>query len=175
VRSKPWTTWIGSASIVALFSLAGCGPGVGGTGTGAALTAFGASAAPVCSSAIAVELDCAQAPAASGMGVNSGTLPIQFVDVAGQVTLDVNGNIGTLKSSCLRLQFGGEFGNDATGDGFFGSYQIDASGTDVLATVSTSPATGGLTVELRDLSGQVVVAPLLLHRAPVPLPAQGPC
>ncbi|HEY2189618.1 MAG TPA: hypothetical protein VGH48_13760, partial [Caldimonas sp.] len=68
MRSKPWTTWIGSASIVALFSLAGCGPGVGGTGTGAALTAFGASAASVCSSAIAVELDCAQAPAASGMG-----------------------------------------------------------------------------------------------------------
>jgi len=177
VRSELCRAWIG-ASIVAMLSLAGCGPGVGGTGTGgAAFTAFGASAAPVCSSAIAFEIGCAQAPAPSGPGTSSGALPVQFVDAAGQVTLDVEGNVARLASSCLRLVFDGEFGRSAAGDGFFGSYRVDADGVDVLATLSAlpTPGGGGLTVELRGVDGQVVAGPLLLHRALVAQSAPNPC
>lgn len=177
MRSELCRAWIG-ASIVAMLSLVGCGPGVGGTGTGgAAFTAFGASAASVCSSAIAFELGCAQAPASSGPGTSSGALPVQFVDAAGQVTLDVNGNVARLASSCLGLRFDGEFGRSAAGEGFFGSYQVDASGVDALATLSAlpTPGGGGLTVELRDVDGQLVAGPLQLRRAPVPQPAPNPC
>ena len=164
--------------MAALLLLAGCGPGVGGTGTGgAALSAFGASAASVCSSAVAFELGCAQAPAPSGPGTSSGVLPIQFVDAAGQVTLDVDGNDARLASSCLGLHFNGEFGRSAAGEGFFGTLQVDATGVDALATLSVLAARGGggLTVELRDVDGQLVAGPLLLRRAPVPQSAPNPC
>ncbi|HEY2189239.1 MAG TPA: hypothetical protein VGH48_11815 [Caldimonas sp.] len=177
MRAKLLRARLAGAGMFAALVLAGCGPGVGGTGTGgAAFTAFGASAESVCNGAIAAELDCAQAPAASGVTANSGTLPIEFVDVAGQVTLDLNGNVATLESSCQRLEFSGEFGRYAAGEGFFGTYHVDTSGIDAFAIVSASPAAGsGLTVELRDFSGQVVLGPLLLRRATVPLPAPSPC
>lgn len=177
MRSELCRAWIG-ASIAALLSLSGCGPGVGGTGTGgAALTAFGASAASVCSSAIAFELGCAQAPAPSGPGTSSGVLPIQFVDAAGQVTLDVDGNVARLASSCLGLHFSGEFGRSAAGEAFFGSFQVDANGIDALATLAALPASGGggLTVELREVDGHLVAGPLLLRRAAVALAAPNPC
>ena len=61
--------------------------------------------------------------------------------------------------------------------GFFGSYEIDGNGVDVLAALSTVPVAGGgaLTVELRDVDGQAIVGPVLLQRATGPLPAPGSC
>jgi hypothetical protein len=178
VKRKLCRAWLIGASIVGMLSLAGCGPGVGGTGTGAAaLTAFGASAAPVCNGALAAELTCAQAPAASAAG-GVGTLPVQFVDAAGQVTLDINGNLAKLEASCLRLRFDGEFGRSGgNAEGFFGSYEVDANGIDVLAALSAVPVPGGgaLTIELRGVDGNAVIGPMLLRRAMVPLPAPNPC
>ena len=167
------------ASIAAMLFFEGCGPGVGGTGTGdAALTAFGATAASVCSGALATELACSPAPAASAAVGAAGSLPVQFVDAAGQVTLDIDGNLATLRASCLRLRFGGEFGLSAgTAEAFFGSYEVDASGIDVLAALSAVPVAGGgaLTITLHGVDGQVLIGPLLLRRSPVPLPTPKSC
>lgn len=177
MRSKLCRAWLTSAWIVGMLSFAGCGPGVGGTGTGgAAFVAFGASATSVCNGAIAAELACSQAPVPSGPGA-TGTLPVQFVDAAGQITLDVNGNLAELEASCLRLRFNGEFGRGAGGaEGFFGSYEVDGNGIDVLAALSAVPVAGGaLTIELRDIDGHVAVGPVLLRRATAPLPAPNPC
>jgi hypothetical protein len=174
-----WTARSIGAWFVAatLLALPGCGPGVGGTGTGgAALTAFGATAASVCSSAIAIELGCAQAPGASGAGSSVGTLPLQLVDAAGRVTLDVDGNSATLASSCLKLRFDGEFGRRAAGDAFFGSFRVEGATGDVLASLAAAPAPGGgLTVELRDVDGNGVLGPVALHRATTVLPAPNGC
>jgi hypothetical protein len=167
------------AAIVLLLgalAIAGCGPGLGGTGTGAAaFDAFGASPAPVCGGAVAAALSCASAPAGPPP---SGTLPVQFSDAAGQVVLELNGNFARLDDSCLKLSFSGEFGSTAGGaQGFFGSYQVDSDGHDVLAALSTVPTGGGraLTVELQDVAARVVVGPVLLRRTTVPLLAPNPC
>jgi len=177
VRSKLGRALVASAWMLGALLLAGCGPGVGGTGTGdEAFAAFGASAAPVCGSAVAAELSCPSAPAVPVPP--AGTLPVQFVDAAGQVVLGLNGNLAQLDASCLRLHFSGEFGTGTGGlQGFFGSYEIGANGIDVLAALSTVPVAGGgaLTIELRDVDGQVAVGPVLLRRAIGPLPAPGPC
>ncbi len=176
MRSKLRRVCLASAWMLATLLLTGCGPGVGGTGTGdAAFEAFGVSAASVCIGPVAAELACPSLPAGP---VAVGTLPVQFVDAAGQVTLQVSGNLATLDASCLRLHFSGEFGSRASGaQGFFGSYQIGGNGFDVLAALSTVPAAGGgaLTIELRDVDGRVAVGPMLLQRATGPLPAPNPC
>jgi len=175
VRSKLRRTWLAPLWMLGALLFAGCGPGVGGTGTGdAAFEAFGVSAAPVCGGTVAAQLACPSTPAGP---VAVGTLPVQFVDAAGQVVLQVNGNLATLDASCLRLHFSGEFGSGTAGvQGFFGSYEVDGNGIDVLAAMSAVPVGGGgLTVVLRNVAGYVAVGPVLLHRATGPLPAPGPC
>ena len=167
---------VGAWTLGALL-FAGCGPGLGGTGTGdAALAAFGASAAPVCGGVVADALACPSAPA--GPPSSTGTLPVQFADAAGQVVLELSGNLAQLDDSCLKLHFSGEFGTAAGGaQGFFGSYEIDSNGLDVIAALSVVPASGGgaLTTELHDVHGLAVVGPVLLRRVTVPLRAPNPC
>ena len=180
MKAKTWNTWLGSAATAALLSLAACGPGVGGTGTGgAALTAFGATAASVCGSAFALELGCAQAPApapSGAIGSPMGTLPLQFVDASGRVTLDLDGNAATLLSSCLKLRFDGDFGHAASGEAFFGTVRFEASNGDALASLVAAPAAGGgLTVELRDVGGKTLLGPVVLRRAVIPVSAPSGC
>ena len=175
MRSKLRRAWLASAWALGMLVFAGCGPGVGGTGTGdAAFAAFNAMPASVCNGAIAGDLACPSLPAGPAP---TGTLPLQFVDAAGQVTLELNGNLAKLEASCLRLRFSGEFGVGTGGaQGFFGSYEVDGNGIDVLAAMSAVPVGGGgLTVVLRNVAGYVAVGPVLLHRATGPLPAPGPC
>jgi hypothetical protein len=177
---KTWNTWIASALVAATLSLTGCGPGVGGTGTGSgALTAFGATAASVCSSAFALELGCPMAPApapSSGVGSSMGTLPVQFVDASGRVTLDLDGNAAKLVSSCLHLRFDGEFGRAANGDGFFGTVHVDTGGADTLAALTAAPApAGSLTIELRDADGNILLGPVVVRRAIIPVSGPGGC
>ncbi len=177
MRSKLRRVCLASVWMLAALLFAACGPGLGGTGTGdAAFAAFGASAAPVCGGVVAGALACPSAPA--GPPPSTGTLPVQFADAAGQVVLELNGNLARLDDSCLKLHFSGEFGTAAGGvQGFFGSYEIDNNGLDVLAALSAVPAAGGgaLTIELHDVQGLPVVGPVLLRRVTVPLLAPNPC
>jgi len=178
MRSKLRRAWRASAWTLWMLLVAGCGPGVGGTGTGEApFGAFGVSAASVCNGAIAVALAC-PAPSLPAGPAATGTQPVQFVDAAGQVTLEVNGNLAKLDASCLRLHFSGEFGKGTgSNEGFFGSYQVNADGIDVLAALSAVPVSGGaaLTIELRDVNGRVAIGPVLLRHAIAPPPPPNPC
>jgi hypothetical protein len=166
------------ACALALLLLAGCGPGVGGTGTGEApLAAFDANEASVCSGAFAAALACPSLPTGPAA---AGTEPVQFVDAAGQVTLEVSANLATLDAACLRLRFSGEFGvskgASTTTEAFFGSYEVKGNGIHVLAALSAVPQAGGaLTIELRDIDGRIAVGPVLLRRATTPRPAPNPC
>jgi hypothetical protein len=149
---------------------------VGGTGTGdTAFTAFDANEASVCSGGFSAELACPSLPTGPAA---TGTQPVQFVDAAGQVKLEVNGNLATLDATCLRLRFSGEFGvGKGSAEGFFGSYEVEGNGVHVLAALSAVPQPGGaLTIELRDINGRIAVGPVLLRRATAaPLPAPKPC
>ena len=176
MRSKLWRACLASAWMLGALLFAGCGPGVGGTGTGDdALAAFGASPGSVCGGTVAAVLACSSAPAVPPPA--TGTLPVQFADAAGQVVLELNGNLALLDDSCLKLHFSGEFGTTAGGvQGFFGSYEIDRNGIDVLAALSAAPAAGGaLTTTLNGVDGQAVVGPVLLQRVVGPLRAPNPC
>jgi hypothetical protein len=175
MRSKLLRACPVSAWMLAALVLAGCGPGVGGTGTGdAAFAAFGASASPVCGGDVATVLVCPSTPAVPPPA--SGTLQVQFADAAGQIVLELDGNLARLDDSCLKLRFRGEFGTVAgAAQGFFGSYELDNNALDALAALSTVPAGGALTIELTDLAGQKVVGPVLLRRVTVPLAAPNPC
>jgi hypothetical protein len=176
MRTRLRRTRLGSAWLLGALVMAGCGPGVGGTGTGsAAFAAFGASPTPVCGGAVAAALSCPSAPA---VPPPAGTLPVQFADAAGQVVLELNGNLASLDDACLKLRFSGEFGTTAGGaQAFFGSYQVNSDGLDVLAALSTVPTVSGgaLTIELQDVGGQVAVAPVLMRRVAVPLLGPNPC
>lgn len=158
--------------------LAGCGPGVGGTGTGnAAFTAFDVHAVSVCNGALAAELGCTPPPAAMGP-VGAGTPPVRYADAAGQIVLELGGNLATLDALCQRLHFSGEFGVSAGGiEGFYGTYDVDGAGMSGLAALSAAPVAGGgaIAVELRDAGGRTVVAPVLLQRVTTVLPAPSPC
>jgi hypothetical protein len=160
--------------------LAGCGPGVGGSGTGEpgqAVADFGAVAAPVCGAAFASRLNCP--PGAGGAAVPStaGTAALTFVDVAtgGQVSATLQANGVVLEARCQRLRFDGDWAVDGRGDArFYGTLTDDASGLSQLASLSVADAADGLQVLLRAFDGRVVLGPLVLQpatAAPVAVPA----
>lgn len=169
---------LAAAAVTALFS--GCGPGVGGTGTGdtidasAAFAAFGASAAPVCASDLAPVLAC---PATTGGGAGSatpapGTSPVHLADtIDGQrVAVSVQGNVIEVNAPCARVQFRGQWGLVAgQAARFYGGTAQDAS------TLPTTPAAlqavvrgNGLELTLTDLQGRVLLGPVLVTVRPAP-------
>lgn len=172
------------AGIVAAMGIAlvatGCGPGIGGTGTGAtagALVAFRATPSPVCSSAFADRLECAP-PGTMNPTPAAGTASVRFVDATGNVVLELAGNDARLDAACQQLRFDGTFGSSA-GSGapaFFGVVASQASGAEVFASLSVQRAEpSGLTIDLRDVDGRVVVAPTTLERAPAVTAPPAPC
>jgi hypothetical protein len=153
----------------------GCGPGVGGTGTGEGLAAFGAAAAPVCDSAFADKLVCI--PVTPGASP-SGSQSVRYVDATRQLVLKIDANQATLDALCQRVQFSGDFGiAPGNASGFFGTYQVSPSTAQTFAhlLVQRLDAGGDLRIELRDIDGRSVVAPVTLLVAPTPLPAPAPC
>jgi len=165
-----WPAWV-AALWIAL--AAGCGGvGIGGTGTGSALPAFEAIPASVCGSEFAERLDCpaptgAQGPAAAGTPI------VRFADATGALVLEIEGNDARLDASCLRLHFDGSYGTrSAAAPAFFGVYEVD--GVENLASLAVQGADpSGLTIELRDFGGQVIVGAATLQRTsgtPPPAP-----
>jgi hypothetical protein len=132
---------------------AGCGPGVGGTGTGSALpddpslADFGAVAAPLCSADIAAALPCS---------VAAGTAEIRFVDLAtgGQARLLLQGNRAELDARCLRLVFSGEWGTTSAAEArFFGSLLADGALAREPAQLALQPGSAGAPLAMRLLAG----------------------
>lgn len=177
---------LAGALAAALAVLGGCGPGVGGTGTGG-LTFYGATASTLCTSELAATLVCARSdgnPAAIGAPatVEEGTAAVHFADHesrAGVLAL-LQANTVELTVPCRRLRFSGDWGIAAEGDTrFFGSYGESALAGEVPATLQVQAVTAGdgtarLAVTLRDADGRVVLGPVLLQRVAQPA-AAAPC
>lgn len=170
---RGWGAW---AAALWIAIAAGCGGvGIGGTGTGAAaLPAFEASPAPVCGSDFADRLDC---PAPNGVQGPSptGTPVVRFVDASGVLVLEIDGNDVRLDVSCLHLHFDGSYGTrSAAAPAFFGVYVID--GAESLAALAVQKADpSGLSIELRDIGGQLIIGSTTLQRAGATLPTPQPC
>lgn len=168
---------VGLVAIGAVSIVVGCGPGIGGTGTGsAALVAFQASPSPVCDSTFADRLDCPGAP--TGPAAAAGTAAVRFADASSNLVLEIDGNDARLAAGCQRLHFVGTFAirAGAVAPAFVGSYRPDGSSDEVLAVLTVQrvdPA--GLTIELRDIDGRLIVPTATLLPIGGALPAPGSC
>lgn len=138
-------------------AMAACGPGVGGSGTGAdedPLKSFGATAVSACGSALAPQL----AACIKGQTVrygDSATLP--------RVTAEVQEGHIELQAHCAGLKFSGEWA--AIGDQpprFYGTV-TSASGTALASLITSAAGPSGLQVELRDLLELPLLGPLTLN------------
>ena len=136
--------------------LAACGPGVGGSGTGATddpLQQFGATALPVCGNPLSPQLaSCVRGQSLSY--ADSGTLP--------RVTAQLLDSHLELQAPCAGLKFSGDWA--VVGDQPPRFYGTVTSGTGTaLASVITVPAgANGLQVELRDAMGLKLFGPVTL-------------
>lgn len=164
-------TWAAVLALAWAVLGTGCGPGVGGTGTGGSLpplSDFGASASAVCSSNLATLLDCA----ATGAHADVGTAPVLLVDSAGaaRVFMRVDGNTVELDAPCTPLRFVGTWGQVGSGPArFFGTATL-ASGP-VAATLDSTPAPNGVQALLRDTGDRVLLGPVLLRPVAAAAPA----
>jgi hypothetical protein len=167
-----------------LFWLAGCGPGVGGTGTGKsaeALAEFGATAAPVCAASFASNLKCpppsAMTPGSGGMPTPSadGTALVVFVGTGtgAQVSAGLQDNSIELAAPCQRLHFSGEWGVNRAGEARYYGFVDAGSGGLQLAKLSVAAVPGGLLVLLQASDGSTLLGPIDLL-AQTAAPAIGP-
>ena len=170
--------WLLAAAAV----LGGCGPGVGGTGTGDtidAFAAFGASAAPVCASELASVLACS-APTGGGSGAAvpaPGTSPVYLADtIDGQrVAVSVQGNAIEVNAPCARVQFRGQWGLIAgQAARFYGATGQDASAPATTpASLQAVVRSNGLELTLTDTQGRVLLGPVLVTVRPAPAAPRG--
>ena len=161
---------------VLLAWLGGCGPGVGGTGTGEsdAFATFGATAAAVCSAPFAASLSCSGAITQPGdpiLPANQGTLVTRFADLpeGANVSVVIEANSIRLDALCEKIHFIGDWGIAGANDArFFGSWMRDPSPQRLPATLSvqasSSATPGQLALTLRDAAGRVVLGPVTLQR-----------
>jgi hypothetical protein len=133
-----WPHLVLAISLATLAVLSACGPGVGGSGTGASLVAttsgdsvgvsavtdlpsfdldtWGATATTVCGTSIAGALNCPPAMAQPGtsqlLPTAEGTGPLYFADIASgrQVAVALAGNTLALRRGCPALTFTGLWG-----------------------------------------------------------------
>jgi hypothetical protein len=172
-RPRPYTALAArlAAAMAALaWLLAGCGPGVGGSGTGedqtSALPIFGASAASLCASEFAALLACGTPPSAAP---NVGTTALAFVGTLGGVpaSLRLQGNQADLRVGCVALRFRGEWGRLGSQAPRFYGY-VDQDGTAVVATMEARLVGNAIELTLRDANGSVLFGPLLVTAGEAP-------
>ena len=142
---------------------AGCGPGVGGTGTGettGALAFFGATAAAVCRSDLAPALAC---PSAGTATLEAGSAIVFFADavVDRRVLVRFEGNEIEFNDACARFSFRGRWGDVAGKPGRFYGYR-DPDGERVPATLEIVIDPAGLQLTVRDLAGTVLRGPITI-------------
>jgi len=155
--------WVAAALLGLLGLLAACGPGLGGTGTGAssdALTSFGAEAVSVCQSDFADLLPCAGAGASPAP---QGT-PRRFAEAepASRTLLELDAQDALLQLRCQRLQFSGTWGQVAgQSPRYYG--RLHDGMVDAPAMLFVARSATGLTVRLADAQAQPLTAELPLR------------
>lgn len=176
--------WAPLAAALLAALLAGCGPGSGGTGTGAPSNGFvlaGATATSLCGSGFASQLTCGTTAGALPGDIGPGTSVTRYADIAsgGNVAVTFQANSVQLQARCQRITFNGDWGIVGTNDArFFGGYVIDGVGVEVLASVSVIALPGrddALQIVLREADGRVVLGPLVVQKVALPVLQPAAC
>ena len=169
--------WAGAVSLLAalalVLTLVACGPGLGGTGTGAteeALAAYGAREVAVCNAEFADLLGCPAPGTAAAPQPASGARHFAEAGAAAgfsRTLLTLSGNEAELQLRCLDRLFVGSFGQVGTDTPrYFGV--VYSGGTRVaLATllvqrVGTGAGTA-LSLSLVDAAGSTLFGPQLVQ------------
>jgi len=168
---RPRREWL----LLVLLVLAGCGPGVGGTGTGelsSALSFFGAKPASVCSASFASQLKCQSRIVIGPTYVDptAGTEADLWVDSAdnGQVTVRINDSDVEFEAFCEGVRFSGTWGkrDDESIGRFYGYYTTSELIASRPGTLTAQTAAGNrLAYTLQDAKGIVVFGPQVFQKA----------
>jgi hypothetical protein len=157
--------WAALSTVLATV-LAACGPGLTGTGTGAAvgLAAFNATEQAVCSAPFAADLGCATTTGAAPGPLNR---PAYFESGSGatlvRAVFDANGLV--LTAPCAGFKFEGVWGRSAAlGERFYGAQERDGGATLLSATATAVADSGGLRVTVQDAQAQPLLGPVVLQR-----------
>ena len=148
-----------------LLVLAGCGPGLGGTGTGAsddALSAYGAREVPVCEADFADLLSCA-APSTGAAPLPAASARF-FAEAtpASRTLLELDGQEAQLRLRCLDLVFIGSFGQAGSAPPRYYGNAIEGGSRVRLATLVVERSGAGLAVTLVDSFGRTLAGPQAL-------------
>lgn len=154
-----------AALLLAAAWLAGCGPGLGGTGTGAtqdALAAYGAREVPVCQSELADLLGCTP-PGAGAAPLPAGSTRF-FAEAtpASRTLLELELQRAQLRLRCADIVFVGTFGqvgNEAPR--YYGNATTGGSSTNLASLIVQRNGTA-LTVTLVDSHGGTLHGPQAL-------------
>jgi hypothetical protein len=164
---RPWR-W--AVVLSAWLLVSGCGPGVGGTGTGQQHSAadFGAVTAPLCTSSLADRLNCP--PPVGGASTAVGSLPVLLADATPpqRASGRIDGSLIELTWFCEGWSFHGEWGVAARDPGgrFYGTGRGPA-GRVQPAVLSLQPlGGGGFHATLLDTTDQALLPPVLLQAVP---------
>ena len=163
------------AALALLIGLqAGCGPTVGGSGTGdspATLASFGAKAASTCSSQIATLLSCTStslAPLDPTQLAGTGTAIFVGTLASGPYVLTVKDNHALFQSRCNAATFEGDWGVLPSGDSrFLGGWISTDRKPEVRAQLwphGVAQSTDTLLVQVLDADGQVLFGPVQMSR-----------
>ena len=165
--------------------LIGCGPGVGGTGTGEVQdqpTNGNSSGAPVeqsasvCSAPFAGLLACTQTGVDAA--TTAGTQPVELADapVDARVSATLAGQTLALRLPCQDRSFLGSWARTDSGQTrFVGRLTRSTDPTGQPATVAAEAQADALVVNLYDASGQLLAGPLSLQRVSEAPPAPASC
>jgi hypothetical protein len=149
------------ALLLAAVLVAACGAGVGGTGTGNVYPpqVFGATAAPLCGSALSSTVDCG----AGGQPSPTGAALTLWASDDARVRVRVEGDSLELEARCDDFDFVGDWGVLGNSARFWGTL-TRASGVAPGTAVASVTGDGRLVVELRDTAGSLVFGPVSLAR-----------
>lgn len=159
--------WLGLVATSLLMSLQGCGPGVGGSGTGQGLDTFGAAAAPLCASDIASALACPAGTGSVNPAADPGTAPVYFADTIDgrRVAVKVQGQTLELLAPCVGIRFQGQWGVLTGQAARFYGFNGEGSSAQP-AQVRASLVSGGLQLTVLDASGNTLLGPVLVTARP---------
>jgi hypothetical protein len=158
--------WAALCTAAAL-TLAACGPGVTGTGTGAAvgLSTFNATEQAVCGAPFAANIGCITTTGSAAPSPLSG--PAYFESGSGaalvRAVFDANGL--ALTAPCTGFKFDSVWGRSAAlGDRFYGAQERDNGATLLAATATVAADGGGLRITVQDAQAQTLLGPVVLQR-----------
>ncbi|WP_425256693.1 hypothetical protein ACPOLB_14445 [Rubrivivax sp. RP6-9] len=180
--NAPWhPTWRGALlapMCAAWLLLAGCGPGVGGTGDGEGppVSGFpapaGTTALPVCGAGFADRLACP--PATTTGPAPEGSLLLRLTDPAARAAVVVEGNAVELLAPCSQLRFQGAWAQrpgDA-GPRYHGTLTVAGVASAASLQVEAGSGSGSsLQAQLLAEADRTVLGPLLLAPSVLALPA----